>query len=236
MDMFKSINTKLQRTLFALVCSFAPASQAALIHLPGDTVDFYYDDSQAGMSVYGELSVIGNSIFASPTNFFAEALNGNENSISAFGSITVIAKPGHSFQSVQVAQQGDYQLSSANSTVDVVGNLSIEDSNNASVSEALLMSNTSFSTYGALDGWSSSGSFDLSGSQWLNTQSVNLSLESILNASTSLNGDSAFIQNKFVGGGLVTVETTVVPVPAAAWLFASGLISMIGISRRRRIR
>jgi hypothetical protein len=40
---------------------------------------------------------------------------------------------------------------------------------------------------------------------------------------------------KLAGDGLLTynAQTSVVPVPAAAWLFGSGLIGMIGVARRR---
>ncbi|MGB5407852.1 MAG: VPLPA-CTERM sorting domain-containing protein [Thiogranum sp.] len=34
-------------------------------------------------------------------------------------------------------------------------------------------------------------------------------------------------------GATITVETSPVPVPAAAWLFASGLLGMVGVARRQ---
>ena len=32
----------------------------------------------------------------------------------------------------------------------------------------------------------------------------------------------------------MTFETTVVPVPAAVWLFGSGLLGLIGVARRKK--
>ena len=36
------------------------------------------------------------------------------------------------------------------------------------------------------------------------------------------------------GGGYAAMVSTVVPIPAATWLFGSGLIGLIGIARRKK--
>jgi len=36
-----------------------------------------------------------------------------------------------------------------------------------------------------------------------------------------------------VGGNVLTVDVAVVPVPAAVWLFGSGLLGLVGVARRR---
>ncbi len=37
-----------------------------------------------------------------------------------------------------------------------------------------------------------------------------------------------------VGGDVVAIDVAVIPVPAAVWLFGSGLVGLVAVSRRRR--
>lgn len=211
-------------------CSAMPA-MAAIIHLSGDTVDFYYDDSSPEMAAYESLSVIGNTIFATPSSFLAESLNGGSSDFTAFGVVNVVAKSGYRFDSIQVAQQGDYELTGAGASVNAVGTLAVTESvGSTSVSTAMV--NSGFGTYGALTQWSSSAIIDLNNATWESIYSIDLSLDSSLYASTIENGERAFIQNKFVGGSLVSIETTPIPLPAALWLMISGLFVFAGLSRK----
>ena len=41
--------------------------------------------------------------------------------------------------------------------------------------------------------------------------------------------------NRLPAGRLV-LDTTVVPIPAAAWLFGSALLGLVGISRRKKLK
>ncbi len=221
---------------FGAALLWAQSSGAAIVHLAGDTVDFYYDDAQPGMAAYGSLTAVGDAIFATPDQFQAEVGgNGGVVTFSALGTVTVVVKPGYAFDAISVAQEGDYLVSGIHSSVNVTGNLSVADSNNPATSEALVMSNSGL---GMNDGqthtWTSSGSFDLSTAMWNGVNSVELSLDTLLQASTpDSSGDYAFIQNKFTGVGMVTIQTTVVPVPAAVWLMASGLLGLVAAARRR---
>jgi len=220
--------------LGALALCAGSVAQAAIVHLEGTTVDFYYDDAQPGMAAYGELSVIGDSSFANPTSFFAESLNGTGDSFSALGTVQVVLKSGYRFDSVQVAQRGDYLLNGAGASVSVSGDLTIEDSSNpATVLTTTMTSSSDFSINdNALHAWSSSGAFDVS--SWTTVASVDLSLDTMLFANTGAAGERAYIEKKFTGGGLVTIMTTPIPVPAAVWLFGSGLIALTGFARRSR--
>lgn len=220
-------------TACALLCG-STLSNAAIVHLSGTTVDFYYDDAQPGMAAYGSLTAVGDSIFATPTNFLAQSTNGGLDSFTAFGTVTVVAKTGYEFSMVAVQQQGDYQVAGAGASVNVVGDLGIEDSSNAATNDSLVMTNTGLGIYdGLLNPWSSYGSFDLSTAMWNGVNSIELSLLSTLTATTTNLGDSALIQNKFVGGGMVTIETSPVPLPASMWLLLSGFVTLGGFMRRR---
>jgi len=229
MDIISKLKEITALSLFSActICNAAP------VYLAGDTVDFYYDDAQPGMSAYGPLSVVGNSIFTQSVNLSADAANGSSTSINALGSITIVAHSGYSFDSMQVAQFGDYSLSGAGASISVSGTLSVEDSNNSAISSS---NSLNVSGLGLNDGqtreWQATAGFDLSTATWSNVSSIELSLDTLLSASTSAIGESAFTESKFVGGGMVTIETTVVPVPAAVWLFGSGLLGLASIARK----
>lgn len=233
-SMFKLIIKPLGICLLA----FGSTAHAAIVHLSGATVDFYYDDTQPGMVAYGPLTAVGDSIFATPSNFLAESTGvagGNVANFSAFGSITIVAKAGYQFNSATVVQQGDYQVNGVGASVDSTGDLMITDSNNATTNDSLTMLNSGLGVNdGTLQAWSSLGQFDLTASIWDNVNSIDLSLLSVLSASSSVLGESSFIQNKLVGGGLITIETVVVPVPATFGLFISGLFGLFGLARRSR--
>ena len=219
--------------LLALIaCS--SSTQAAIVHLSGTTVDFYYDDAMAGMSTFGTLSAAGDSIMATPTDFLASATNTGSDSITATGMVTITAKSGYSFSALQFVQQGDYTVFGSGASVSASGTLTIEDANNSSTFDSSALSVSGLGTVGSTANWNADASFDLSSPTWDNVTSIKLSLASLLEASSSTLGEQASIQSKVVGSGMLTIETTVVPVPAAVWLFGSGLIALAGLSRRRR--
>jgi len=228
-----AIISKLREVTALSLISACTLCNAATVHLAGDTVDFYYDNAQPGMSAYGPLSAIGNSIFAQSVNLSADASNGSSVSTNALGSITIVAHSGYSFDSMQVAQFGDYSLNGAGASINVSGTLSVEDSTNSTTSS----SNTlTISGLGINDSqtheWQATAGFDLSSTMWNSVSSIELSLDTLLSASTVANGEFAFTASKYVGGGMVTIETSVVPVPAAVWLFGSGLLGLAGVARR----
>jgi len=227
-----AIISKLREITALSLLGACTLTNAATIHLAGDTVDFYYDDTQAGMSLYGPISAVGNSIFAQQTSFSANAANGSTDSLSAFGTITIVAQAGHSFDSIQVAQLGDYQLNGTGASIAVSGELFVDDTNSALSSSSDMIVTGLGIADGSTHEWQASTGFDLSSSMWSNVSSIELSLDSMLSASTSTNGEEAFTASKFVGGGMVTIETSVVPVPAAVWLFGSGLLGLAGVARR----
>jgi hypothetical protein len=73
-----------------------------------------------------------------------------------------------------------------------------------------------------LSGTFGSGSFLLSGSQAMTKDEV------------TVGGFRKQIVEFSLGGTYTTTFGHAVPVPAAAWLFGSGLLGMVGVARRRR--
>ena len=66
---------------------------------------------------------------------------------------------------------------------------------------------------------------------WTGDTNVDLSVWNESIAETLALGEEAFVQKK-IGG--VSIEASVVPVPAAVWLFGSGLMALFGWKARRK--
>ncbi|MFQ5643327.1 MAG: VPLPA-CTERM sorting domain-containing protein [Thiogranum sp.] len=225
----------------AAVCdAFAGVGETAL---EGTTVCFVYDPADVD-PLFGSLSVSGDNIFATPTSFKAESNDGAGTvQVSATGTVQVIAKPGYVLDGINVGEIGDYRMVQAaggNTSVDVEGWLRVfdwfdptpifgtEETTNLAIAGDLSIAD------GNNHNWSGSGSFDLTTALWDGRDYVGLTLQNTLTAFSTLPGDQAMIQKKAVGSEItVSIETSPVPVPAALWLFGSGLLGLVGIARRR---
>ena len=218
---------------------FDCASQPGYCIGAGDTVIFKYVGTSSTMGLFGTIEVVGDSIVATPTNFRAESLNGAGSvSVNDNGAIQVIAKSGYQIDGVNILERGDYLMSGAGTSVDVAGWVDVWDWNNLwgpSVQQTLAISGDLTINDGAIHTWTGATSFDLTGTNWDGINYIGLQLQNNLLASTAAFGETAWIEKKLVGGGIdLSVITTVVPVPAAVWLFGSGLIGLIGVARRKR--
>jgi hypothetical protein len=216
-------------------------SGGSLVALEGATVCFVYDPANID-PLFGTLSASGDNIFATPTDFKALSENGAGSvTISGAGTVQVVAKPGYVLDAINVGEIGDYRMSAGGTSVDVDGWLRVfdwfdpvpvfgtEETTNLTIFGDLTIQDNNFHD------WSASGGFDLSTPLWNGRDHVGLTLQNTLNAISGADQESALIQKKAVGSGVsVSVFTSPIPVPAAFWLFASGLVGMIGVARRRR--
>ena len=202
----------------------------------GDTVCFVWDPSDID-TVYGSLSGSGDVVSVSPLDFRAETSGiGGSDTVSGFGFIQVIAKPGFVLDSITIGELGDYRLNGASTSVSISAEMEVYDWFNASgPSESKFLTVT-----GPLNiqdansqNWSAEGTVDMSTTTWDGVDHVGLSLENILQANSNGAGHTAWIQKKAIGSIALTIETTVIPLPAAAWLFISGL-GVVGACARRR--
>lgn len=219
----------------ALVALLAAASavNAASVTVSGDDISFTYDDS----TLYGTGSVVGNTIFFFPTNFRAESTNGTPgtDSISETLSIQVDAiTPGFSLSTMAIAEDGDYRVDGAGASVTANGffratSLTTLCGLPPCQDEVILSAGTLPSTGTGIAQWSMGGSLDLTNTPaWGSDTSLMLTVENNLSATTTANGEIAWIEKKF------SVTIPDVPVPAAVWLFGSGLVALIGVARRKR--
>ena len=207
----------------------------------GDTVIFKYAGIASSIGLFGTVEVIGDSIVSFPTDFRAESLDGEGGvSVNDNGAVQVIAKSGYQIDGVNVLERGDYLMTGTGASVDVDGWSDVWDWNDIifgpSVQQNLVIASDLTIADSNIHTWTGSTAFDLSGSSWDGINHIGLGLQNNLYATTSADGEVAWIEKKIAAGGidLSVITTAVVPVPAAAWLFGSGLLGLVGVARRKK--
>lgn len=206
-------------------------SQAATITQYGTDISYTYDDSTA----YGTGVVVGNSIFFTPSAFLAESLDGaGLTTATATLNIDVSATTsGFSMASFSLFEDGDYRLRGSGASVNADAFFRATSSTTTcgtSLCQAttLFDAGTLSDTGGSLALWNMGDSLNLASvAGWGSDTDVRLTIQNNLTAETLASGEIAFIQKKF------SLAIPEVPVPAAVWLFGSGLVGLIGLARRK---
>lgn len=209
--------------------------------LEGTTVCFIYDSSLVD-PIFGTLQVSGDNIYATPTSFSALSTDGQGTvTTTGTGTIEVIAKSGYTLDGINVGEVGNYRMTSGTgNSVDADGYLRIfdvadpvpvfgtEEETTLNITGDLTLNDSN------LHSWSGAGGFDLTTSLWQDVNHVGLTLQNTLTATTTFFGESAMIQKKAVGSEItVSVITSPIPLPAAVWLFGSGLLGLAVFARRK---
>lgn len=215
----------------------ATSANSAIVHLAGNSVDFSYDDS----TLFGTANVIGDSIFFLPTNFKAESRNGaGAVTTNETLNITIQATAGHTIDTVVLHESGDYRLSGAGASASVNGLLAVTSHTKLDglfpFREQQLFDAGVFSDTGAFaQEWNTVAEIDMTTiAGWSNDTFITVTAENLLSATTLYNGELAFVEKKYLGIGLVVNPVNPVPVPAALWLFGSGLLGLAGLVAKRR--
>ncbi len=216
--------------LAGVILFFACAPlHAAVVTVFGDDVQFTYDDA----TLFGVATAVGNSIFFTPTTFVAESNNTDGLVTTSETLFITVEMLGSSTVMTQfaLAEQGDYRLDGTTSSVTATGTFDVS-SNTSAFSDSNAISAGPLTVQGALTDWTINSMIDLADTVgWGQDTAVTFMLDNILTAESNASGDQAIIQKKF---GAFGVQVTVIPVPAALYLFGSALALLGWGSRRRR--
>jgi hypothetical protein len=208
------------------------AAFAASVTLAGTTVDFTFDDALLGL--FGPASVAGDTLYFTPVGFRAQSLNGAGFALANDTmNVRVAAHGGWSFAGMDLLERGDYLLLGAGSMADVGGQIRVFD-----VASPLAELDASISASAPLDlsgmpthNWRAAATLDLSA--WNDAQTLNVTIQNLLLASTGASPSLAFIEKKFVGLTPAMLEVTPVPEAETYAMMLAGL-GLVGWAARRR--
>lgn len=228
------IMIKYYKHALSILIALPLSLSAAPVTLFGNDISFTFDDS----TLFGTGVVTGNSLFFQPTNFSAESLNG-VGVVTTSETLKVIVNTTNNYYkitSIGIAEDGDYIQKGPGASVAAAGNLSVA-SNTKNCGIIACRDNSVFNvaglgdTGGSLVDWTGDTIVDLADTVgWDSDYSLGVTFQNDLTASTLNYGEQAFIQKKF---GAIGVVVNPVPIPAAVWLFGSGLVGLIATAKRR---
>jgi hypothetical protein len=233
-------------------------AEAALVTLCGPTICYEYDNNpgvNAGITQFGAPTLLGGSdtLKFTPTNFNADSDPGTLTipgpTVSAVFQFTrVYTTNGGEIATISVTESGDYQIIDGGASTGFVNvNMRLQSVDNVNngpttgfpeVTNPLYNWNTTTPTGLGLANWSLTGTVTPAALFADLASDVDLQIQNTLQACSSMTPsqcaagtgtDYAFIAKKLT----LTATSTVVPVPAAAWLFGSGL-GLLGWMRRNR--
>ncbi len=214
----------------------AAAVEAAIVTYVGPNVTYEYDDAQAAVAWFGLPTFVGDDAVFSPVVFRADSIDGvgvhTGTNTDVAGATFLFRRitsntPSNEITSIIAYEEGDYRIATdgwVNGDLRLTG----QGLNNLLESGIVAMDNVNTSGDSAgVQLWSMSAMLTPAASLSQVANDLRLSIQNDLSAFTDASGERAWIEKK-----LVLNITTVVPVPAAVWLFGSAL-GVVGLIRRR---
>ncbi len=215
---------------------------AQAITINGDNFDIVYTDL-SDFGLYGLPSFSGNTVLFTPNNFSAESLDGAGTvSTNVNADFQIIPHTGFAIDSLFLIERGFYLLNGAGSTVTHSGDLSLLELGGGfgfgfdtidEITAPMTINDN------ALHLWQATAEYDILNDPFFSGEfGVAVSFSNDLVATTTAGISRAFIEKRFNNGvvmlGVNEIPADPVPLPAAVWLFGSGLLGLFGVARRRR--
>ena len=202
-------------------------ANAAPVTQCGPTICYTYDDAQVAVAEFGQPTFVGDVVRFLPPSFRAQSDDGAgfDTATGNFIFDDVYTLSGAEIGNIFVREAGDYEITNGDS---VSADLYLQISSNidyfdfASTTSSFDASGDS----GGLQRWQLDGTLLPDQEFFGAANSMSLNIQNTLQAYTDENGESAWIQKK------ITLTVSEVPVPAAVWLFGSGL-GLLGRMQRK---
>ena len=224
-----AVGKRYMRKLVGMACLLvAGVAQSASVMQCGPNVCYVYDNAQvaAGTAYFGQPTLIGDDMRFLPTSYDAQSVDGSASEIygETFKFDSIYSVSGADIQSISVVERGDYSITSGGSVqADLL--ILIANNNNALECECEIDS-VSASGASSLTLWELNTVFSPASIFSSPANDVALDIQNTLTATTANLGEIAWIEKKFV-----SVSVSVIPVPAAVWLFGSAL-SLLMLRRK----
>jgi len=206
---------------------------AAPVSMIGSTVTYSFDDALLGL--FGLPTLVGDSLFFTPTTFKAQSNSGSP--ALGFTSATMNIKvtpnnPAQWIDKVSLQEVGDYllfdPLNGSAKGVAVTGQIRVRDlSTLAEMTDSIVAAGPLTSVGLPTKNWSATAGADVD--TWM-ARAVNVTVENLLIAYTTAAPSLAFIEKKGV-----ILNVSAIPEPETWAMLLAGL-GLVGLQLRRKIK